>query len=1359
PPEPTPGLPRVISPECKMEGRTFSSFDDSVYEMEPCNHILAEDKINKDWSISVHKNCSESNKCDRYLNITQEDKQMILRPDLLIVWDENTYTVTQAQHIGKSTNTFSVSRVGDSIYFESKTHSFSVEWNVEMNVNIILGDHLLNKVDGLCGFYTGDSSDDKTKPDGKLATTIKEYGQSWSLDDKECEEKPKCTSETTVKALDLCNTVQLRPFTECHSTVDPTPFMKGCVDSMCECLNSDTEEEQCRCQALTRYIASCLEKNPEAPVSNWRFIAKCYKQCGPGEIYQDCYRAKCEKSCENQHDEILCPEEEGSCIPGCFCSPGLVRKGDRCVAPEQCRDCICEGYGDPHYMTFDRYNYTFNGECSYIAARDMNARGQHKFQVITRNKRCTQIPVTVCTDAVTVLFNFHTVFISAVGVDTVKLIIDEDEVTSFPHREPWLAVEQPDPSQIMVAIPEIHLEVTFFLENFGFSIRLPSNLYFNKTEGLCGNCNHNTEDDLVDRNSGLIESIDTFGRSWLLETEPLSCGVLEKDATFCIPLPPDQDPCLKIMNEDLFGKCHPVEDPAAYVSSCQLDACGSREPQVAACHSLEAYARRCADLDICLDWRSEELCPKACNGGQEYHACASGCVRTCENYEELQSNPDACPISPVDGCFCPDGMALDKGRCINASYCKTCDEEGHRISDVWQIDACTTCECTSQGSSCSTKTCPGDPICDEGYIVVEINGTGDDCCGPRKKCKVKPTEDCPPPVEPKDGCGYGQRQKVIEAPGVCPQYACVCLEPEDCPQLVTPDDNDLKPGEEWTLDDTGCCARYTMQCTGECPEVTCPEFHVLTEESVKDGECCPKTTCEPPADACIYQHKYYIDIVGNQQPVSDSDVPQKKLYKVIADESWTDGLCLTCKCTQENEGHSRHHCTQHTCPTLDSHPDRGEYELESVETPGQCCPTVIRTACIDDYEVINIGETLNDPLNGCRSVECVKSPEGKVDKIEKIYSCDEACGAGWEYEPSPLFPTQCCGQCVQVACVVESEVKAVNETWISDDLCTTYTCTKDKHDQIQIQAVEAQCAKPGEEDLKKYVFEENKVADQCCSVHTKTACLMNDSPIPVGDSVQDPYDTCTTITCEASADGNATRREKETTCDTKCDLGSTYVAPLPLSNECCGKCLKTHCVDDGKSYSIGERWESEGDVCFEYSCETRNDVLTTIAVKKECPYFDPECPEEEIYMDDLGCCKLCNITRQEKRDCKPKPMPPHETIGIFQISTRHVGTCKNHAPVPDFRQCSGHCDSFTMFEGQGRQATHVSTCFCCKPSKMEKIRVPLRCDSGVSFSPVYSNIIECQCQRCNDGPKEYMGDMPILEDIETVDSTDESDRH
>lgn len=71
-------------------------------------------------------------------------------------------------------------------------------------------------------------------------------------------------------------------------------------------------------------------------------------------------------------------------------------------------------------------------------------------------------------------------------------------------------------------------------------------------------------------------------------------------------------------------------------------------------------------------------------------------------------------------------------------------------------------------------------------------------------------------------------------------------------------------------------------------------------------------------------------------------------------------------------------------------------------------------------------------------------------------------------------------------------------------------------------------------------------------------------------------------------------------------------------------------MDDGNVFSLGERWESEGDACYEYSCELRNDLPTILAVKKECPFFDPECPDEEIKLDESGCCKLCNITRLPK---------------------------------------------------------------------------------------------------------------------------------
>lgn len=56
------------------------------------------------------------------------------------------------------------------------------------------------------------------------------------------------------------------------------------------------------------------------------------------------------------------------------------------------------------------------------------------------------------------------------------------------------------------------------------------------------------------RDTGLVDSVDEFGSSWLLEGELASCGIIKKEEVFCNLLPPEVDPCLTIMNEEIFGK-------------------------------------------------------------------------------------------------------------------------------------------------------------------------------------------------------------------------------------------------------------------------------------------------------------------------------------------------------------------------------------------------------------------------------------------------------------------------------------------------------------------------------------------------------------------------------------------------------------------------------------------------------------------------------------------------------------------------------------------------------------------------------------------------------------------------------------
>lgn len=77
----------------------------------------------------------------------------------------------------------------------------------------------------------------------------------------------------------------------------------------------------------------------------------------------------------------------GVCFSGCFCPDGTVRNGDECILPTECRDCICDGAGNSNFVSFDKNNFTFSGNCTYVLSRDIvkNIKGGksgHTYQVM-----------------------------------------------------------------------------------------------------------------------------------------------------------------------------------------------------------------------------------------------------------------------------------------------------------------------------------------------------------------------------------------------------------------------------------------------------------------------------------------------------------------------------------------------------------------------------------------------------------------------------------------------------------------------------------------------------------------------------------------------------------------------------------------------------------------------------------------------------------------------------------------------------------------------------------------------------------------------------------------------------------------
>lgn len=211
---------------CNVTGRTFNTFDETEYKYDICNHILARDLENYAWDISckyaslnnflkiftfvffsVKKVCQKT--CTRDLVINHDEHVFVLHPDLTVEYDGFRYTVDQTKKIGSQSQFFSITRLGDMLLYVSNRYGFWVMWDKQSNVKIGVTKKLITKVDGLCGYFNKKSSDDKRKPDGSLAKTTVDFGDSWGLADQPsvCETKA-CPIYIQNKAWDMCNQVK-----------------------------------------------------------------------------------------------------------------------------------------------------------------------------------------------------------------------------------------------------------------------------------------------------------------------------------------------------------------------------------------------------------------------------------------------------------------------------------------------------------------------------------------------------------------------------------------------------------------------------------------------------------------------------------------------------------------------------------------------------------------------------------------------------------------------------------------------------------------------------------------------------------------------------------------------------------------------------------------------------------------------------------------------------------------------------------------------------------------------------------------------------------------------------------------------
>uniref|UniRef100_A0A4X1UGK3 Mucin-5AC n=1 Tax=Sus scrofa TaxID=9823 RepID=A0A4X1UGK3_PIG len=630
------------------------------------------------------------------------------------------------------------------------------------------------------------------------------------------------------------------------------------------------------CRVVRRTDLSCPTSRPPPASSTPRPGGRALQltllpQKGETWPMPNCTEASCEGNGVISVRPRHCPKvQKPTCANG---YPAVKVQRGRPVEP--CW-CVCSGWGDPHYITFDGTYYTFLDNCTYVLVQQIVPVYGH-FRVLVDNYFCGAEDGLSCPQSIIVEYQQDRVVLTrrpVRGVMTNQIIFN-NEVVSPGFRKDGIVVSQVG-IKMYVAIPEIGVQVMF--SGLIFSVEVPFSKFANNTEGQCGTCTNDQKDECRLPGGAVVASCSDMSSHWkvTLPGQP-PCHAPPPRPTVVEPTtPPTSCPPSPICQ--VFAPCHAEIPPWPFFQGCVFDHCHMPDTDVL-CSGLELYAALCASLGVCIDWRgrTNHTCPFPCPADTVYQPCGP-------------SNPPYSPAltagSITEGCFCPQGtMRFSTGSevCVPAD-CSWClgphgepVEPGHTVS--FDCQECS-CDGHTRTVSCRSQTCPLPPACQEPGLVPVPEALQSGQCCPQYSCACNTTR-CPVPVE----CPEGSHLVLTYEEGACcPSYSCSeCLAGEDVNGTL------YQPGAvvSSTLCETCRCEvpggpesdTFAISCETQICSTYCP---VGFEYQERQGQCCG--FCKQVA--CVTN-------------TSDSSV-----HLFYPGESWSDpgNRCVTHECEKHQEG-------------------------------------------------------------------------------------------------------------------------------------------------------------------------------------------------------------------------------------------------------------------------------------------------------------------------------------------------------------------------------------------------------------------------------------------------------------------------
>ncbi|XP_075422975.1 mucin-5B-like [Ascaphus truei] len=1049
---------------------------------------------------------------------------------------------------------------------------------------------------------------------------------------------PSPPTTTTVKTTTSHTTKKQIP-TPCFCHVDNSLFLRG------EVIYNTTDMAGCRFYAVCndvceaeRFQVSCSPTTTPKPTTTTpvstttkpptstsistktttQSITTAVEGCPPRKIKEtwiinNCTVATCHGNNVVTIEPVKCPPVENvSCSNGF--PPVKVYSSNGCCFHYAC-ECVCRGWGDPHYVTFDGTYYTFLDNCTYVLVQQITPKYDN-FRILVDNYFCDAEDGLSCPQSLLIYYGSNEVVLTRVmykGKKTNRIRFNQDWITAG-FTTNGITVSSAGINMV-VEIPEIEAYITF--NGMIFVIKLPFSKFGYNTEGQCGTCSNNSTDDCRLPNGRIIANCSEMAGKWNVNvpdkpycnlpsptsptpTSPTSTSPTPTSPTLRSPSPTSPTPTSSTpksptptsLTHTSLTPTPLTPTPLTPTSSTPT----SLTPTSLAPTSLTPTSPAPTSP-------SSATPPSTCPPSPLCDLILSEVFAEC--HKKIQPKPyhvgcafDACRVSN-DSVQC-SSLEIYATLCIFSGICvdwrgKTGGHCPYNCPSGKIYNACgpihtTTCDSNEEPVSHGLTEgcfCPAGTKLFNSYSNVCVKSCS--CVGPEgmpKKAAETWISNC-------QECVCEANSLTVQCkPLKCPEPPSISCKKEGFIVGQIPDPN--QP----------CCMLNECRCnTSLCSDTvrSCP-LGFKDNPVLLAGDCCRKYDCKP-MDVCVIQEAIYQP--GHSIPL-------------------TKDSCQKCTCTYEKDEKTLLNLV--ACEAISCHTECSQgYQYKKKEN--QCCGECQQVACtmkIKDNSIVVIqpGETWSSPIDKCSYYKCNQTEE-QYFLVRVITECAvssaEECKSGFEYK---MPEGECCGTCEQVACTMKmkdnsTKVLKPGEIWTPpQELCLHYECHQ-MEDQFVPVTMKRSCAIVDCEAGFEYKIK----SGECCGECTKVACTMKmgDNTTKVlqpGETFNPPEDKCTSYTCTEAYDV-VTMKEKCPAFDpTQCKDGTIK----RTADGCCQTC------------EVGCQVRKQSTRIKTSTCESDETV--------ELSYCEGACKTTSMYSADANTmehkCSCCQEMKTSTREISLK---------------------------------------------------------------------------------------------------------------------------